>query len=279
VEWDGAEPNGSELIRYELERAQPEDQKGGAGGGGESRENKVESMLEAVEMYTIGAEQQVCHIKDLESNKRYQFRLRAVNGVGPSEWSDAVTMDLINPTDSDTAIDFAEIEMGDVIGEGGFSVVYRGVWRNRQVAVKRLKVQYTEGGEHHAEEFKREVELLSNLRHRNIVQYIGASLQSPDPCVLTELALYSLSDLLYKHNTKLKLEQTLSYAKDVAKGVKYLHALRPMIIHRDLKSSNLLIGDRNVLKISDFGLSRIKNESVTQISGMLVLPALLPFPF
>ena len=75
------------------------------------------------------------------------------------------------------------------------------------------------------------------------------------------------------------LEQTLSYAKDVAKGVKYLHALRPMIIHRDLKSSNLLIGDRNVLKISDFGLSRIKNESVTQISGMLVLPALLPFPF
>lgn len=95
--------------------------------------------------------------------------------------------------------------------------------------------------------------------------FYSTTLQAPDLCVLTELALYSLSDLLYKHNTKLKLEQTLSYAKDIAKGVKYLHALRPMIIHRDLKSSNLLIDERNVLKISDFGLSRIKNESVTKI--------------
>ena len=47
--------------------------------------------------------------------------------------------------DNDSNIDFAEIDMGDVIGEGGFSVVYRGVWKNRQVAVKRLKVQVLEG--------------------------------------------------------------------------------------------------------------------------------------
>jgi len=68
--------------------------------------------------------------------------------------------------------------------------------------------------------------------HRNTLQLIAThcNTQSPDLCVLTELALYSLSDLLYKYNTKLKLEQTLSFAKDVAKGVKYLHALRPVCV-------------------------------------------------
>jgi serine/threonine protein kinase len=264
VEWEAADCNGMDLLEYELEMAAPELTKGDA---------KSTDKFEAVEVYKIDCKLRVYHIKDLAHNKdkRYLFRLRAINGIGHSEWSDVASIDMIK-RDEARNIDFAEIEMGEVIGEGGFSVVYRGIWNNRQVAVKRLKVQYAEGGEHHAEEFKREVELLSNLRHRNIVQYIGASLQSPDLCVLTELALYSLSDLLYKHNTRLKLEQTLGFAKDIAKGVKYLHALRPMIIHRDLKSSNLLIDDRNVLKISDFGLSRIKNESVTKISGMLGTP-------
>jgi len=125
----------------------------------------------------------------------------------------------------------------------------------------------------YAEEFRREVELLSLLRHRNIVRYIGASLQAPDLCVLTELCDGSLSDLLYKNNTgKLRPDQMLSFAKQIAKGMKYLHNLKPMIIHRDLKSSNLLVDSSMTCKISDFGLSRIKNESVTKISGMLGTP-------
>jgi serine/threonine protein kinase len=86
-----------------------------------------------------------------------------------------------------------------------------------------------------------EVELLSRLRHRNIIRYIGASLQAPDLCVLTELAESSLSDLLYKSTVKLRLEQMIGFAKHIAKGMKYLHSLKPMIIHRDLKSSNLLV--------------------------------------
>ena len=263
VEWEPAECNGADVCEYELEMVQPN--------VGVGEDDGQQDRYETVQRYKISGSLTVHHIKDLASNRRYLFRMRALNALGSSDWSDVVAFDMLN-RDSDGDIDFTEIEIGDVIGEGGFSVVYKGVWKNRQVAVKRLKVQYVEGGEHHAEEFKREVELLSNLRHRNIVQYIGASLQSPELCVLTELALYSLSDLLYKQNTKLRLDQTLRFAKDIAKGVKYLHALRPMIIHRDLKSSNLLVDERDVLKISDFGLSRIKNESVTKISGMLGTP-------
>ncbi|KAJ1495247.1 mitogen activated protein kinase, partial [Baffinella frigidus] len=168
-------------------------------------------------------------------------------------------------------IDFSEIELGPAIGEGGFSVVHSGMYKGVLVAVKRLKITALEdesrGG------FRKEIELLSLLRHRNIVRFIGACLQAPDLCVLTELAECSLSDFLYKgDHPPLRPPQMIAFAVDIAKGCKYLHSLRPMIIHRDLKSSNLLVDDRGICKISDFGLSRIKNESVTQISGMLGTP-------
>jgi len=170
VEWEAADCNGMDLVEYELEMAEPELTKADA---------KATDKFETVEVYKIDSKLRVFHVKDLAHNKdrRYLFRMRAINGIGESDWSDIVSIDMLKH-DEARNIDFAEIEMGDVIGEGGFSVVYKGVWKSRQVAVKRLKVQYAEGGEHHAEEFKREVELLSNLRHRNIVQYIGASLQA-----------------------------------------------------------------------------------------------------
>jgi serine/threonine protein kinase len=104
---------------------------------------------------------------------------QAVNGFGESEWSDATVYDLpdclsacLRSHTSDAfpgaVIDYTELTVGPVIGEGAFAVVHQGKWIGHDVAIKKLKIQYVQ--EEYVSEFKREVELLSQLRHRNIVQ-------------------------------------------------------------------------------------------------------------
>ncbi|EKX47179.1 hypothetical protein GUITHDRAFT_86483 [Guillardia theta CCMP2712] len=257
AEWEAADGNGLPVEEYVLEMSETD------------LKSSSNSFGSSVEVYR--GPDLMCNVEGLSSNKRMLLRLKAVNAMGESAWSEISFIDIVS-YDNNSNIEFSDIELGEVIGEGGFSVVHKGTWKGMSVAVKKLKIQYADGGDKHADEFRKEVQLLSNLRHRNIVRYMGASLQSPDLCVLTELLECSMSDLLYKQNLKLKMEQVLGFARDVAKGVKYLHSLRPMIIHRDLKSSNLLVDSLKVCKISDFGLSRIKDESVTKISGMLGTP-------
>jgi len=257
AEWEAADGNGLPVEEYVLEMSEAD------------LKSSSSSFGNSVEVYR--GPDLMCNVDGLSSNKRMLLRLKAVNAIGESAWSEMSYIDIVS-YDNNSNIEFTDIELGEVIGEGGFSVVHKGTWKGMSVAVKKLKIQYADGGDKHADEFRKEVQLLSNLRHRNVVRYMGASLQSPDLCVLTELLECSMSDLLYKQNQKLKMEQVLGFARDVAKGVKYLHSLKPMIIHRDLKSSNLLVDSLRVCKISDFGLSRIKDESVTKISGMLGTP-------
>mmetsp|Transcript_26530 Transcript_26530/g.68029 ORF Transcript_26530/g.68029 Transcript_26530/m.68029 type:complete len:134 (+) Transcript_26530:2311-2712(+) len=106
---------------------------------------------------------------------------------------------------------------------------------------------------------KKEITLLSRLEHANIVKYIGACFEPPNLCVITELLTRgSLSELLYKKKVKFGLGLALRLAKNIAEGCHYLHSLRPIIIHRDLKSSNILVDEHWNAKIADFGLSKFK---------------------
>ena len=150
VEWEGADCNGMDITRYELEMAEPEVCRADAKAADRAGEpdkvavaDKAPESFEALQSHELEGKLRMLHVKELAINKRYLFRLRAVNGMGASLWSDVVSIDTVKH-DTDAAIDFAAIEMGEVIGEGGFSVVYRGVWNSRQVAVKRLKVQLSE---------------------------------------------------------------------------------------------------------------------------------------
>ncbi|KAJ5076859.1 tkl family protein kinase [Anaeramoeba ignava] len=123
--------------------------------------------------------------------------------------------------------------------------------------------------------FYREVALLMKCKHPNIVETIGFHLlEKEDPikniyptCIVLEyVPRGSLSERLNKlleKNLRLKKETIISYAIDIAEGMKYLHNMG--IIHRDLKSGNILITNENHLKIIDFGISRFK-EGVTDIT-------------
>ncbi|KAK9158797.1 hypothetical protein Scep_005371 [Stephania cephalantha] len=116
----------------------------------------------------------------------------------------------------------------------------------------------------HFKEFLREVALMKRLRHPNIVLFMGAVTKPPNLSIVTEyLSRGSLYRLLHKSGVRemLDMRRRLSMAYDVANGMNYLHRRNPPIVHRDLKSPNLLVDMKYTVKVCDFGLSRLKENT------------------
>ncbi|AVK76543.1 serine-threonine kinase [Pandoravirus neocaledonia] len=162
-------------------------------------------------------------------------------------------------------IDFADISITqpEPIGSGSYGVVYRGRWKGVDVAVKRLAKQRLT--ERRALDFRAEVAFLSELNHPNVVLFVGACVQAPNLCVVTEyVERGSLSDVLAgAQGQRLAYDTRMRMLRSAAKGVAYLHGLDPPVVHRDLKSGNLLVDRDYNVKVADFGLARIKEENAT----------------
>ncbi|KAB1221280.1 Serine/threonine-protein kinase CTR1 [Morella rubra] len=159
----------------------------------------------------------------------------------------------------DFNISWNDLVLKERIGAGSFGTVHRADWNGSDVAVKILMEQ-----EFHAErykEFLREVAIMKRLRHPNIVLFMGAVTQPPNLSIVIEyLSRGSLYRLLHKPGAREMLDERrrLNMAYDVAKGMNYLHKRNPPIVHRDLKSPNLLVDKKYTVKVCDFGLSRLK---------------------
>nr|CCA14179.1 serine/threonine protein kinase putative [Albugo laibachii Nc14] len=153
-------------------------------------------------------------------------------------------------------IDFRELSVGEMIGQGAFGTVHRATWRGTTVAVKVLVCQHLTADI--LEEFETEVELMSILRHPNICLLMGACLKPPTRCLVIEyLPKGSLWNVL-REEVGIDYSRQVSIARDVALGMNYLHSFQPPILHRDLKSPNLLVDGSYTIKISDFGLARVR---------------------
>jgi serine/threonine protein kinase len=95
-----------------------------------------------------------------------------------------------------------------------------------------------------------------------VVNFIGACHRAPTRCLVTEYcARGSLDKLLHRSGLALDLPKRIEFALDIARGMACLHAQQPIIIHRDLKTANLLVSARFEVKVADFGLSRIKDAT------------------
>ncbi|XP_062514602.1 uncharacterized protein LOC134190184 [Corticium candelabrum] len=150
---------------------------------------------------------------------------------------------------------------------GGYGEVYRAEYRELIVAVKKLQGIHQEL-DRIALEFEREIEVMRTMRHPNIVLFLGGGRYHDDGClflVVEYMPRGSLTSVL--RNSRMELEDSLKmrFTIDAAKGMRFLHSLRPPRVHRDLKSSNLLVSQKWVVKVADFGSARlVKDEGIDQ---------------
>uniref|UniRef100_A0A6M2F496 non-specific serine/threonine protein kinase n=1 Tax=Populus davidiana TaxID=266767 RepID=A0A6M2F496_9ROSI len=157
------------------------------------------------------------------------------------------------------------------IGSGGFGVVYYGKMKDgREIAVKVLASNSYQG----KREFSNEVSLLSRIHHRNLVQFLGYCQEDGKSMLVYEFMHNgTLKEHLYgplKRGKSINWIKRLEIAEDAAKGIEYLHTgCVPAIIHRDLKSSNILVDKNMRAKVADFGLSKLAVDGASHVSSIV----------
>ncbi len=143
------------------------------------------------------------------------------------------------------------------IGFGSCGEVMLAEWHQTPVAVKRIFRTLLH--EDVLLEFKAEANMLKKLRHPNIVMLMGVCMAEEELCLVTQyMPRGSLRDVL--NTTSLEYKVMLKMAIDAAKGMNYMHLFDPPIMHRDLKSHNLLVDENYGVKVTDFGLAKFHNE-------------------
>ncbi|KAG2423573.1 hypothetical protein HXX76_015213 [Chlamydomonas incerta] len=203
--------------------------------------------------------------------------------------------------------------VGSLLGKGAFGKVVHGLYKGRHVAVKLVHDAHAFVGPSASlmRSFAQEVEVLGRCRHPNVVQLLAACLQPPRLCLVMELMEASLAQALYgpyppdvpalpmpplaprptaavamrppsavQHgdggSRLAPLRKVLHITLEVAKALEYLH---PTVVHRDLKPGNVLLndpwGERPVVKITDFGLSRLRVTAVPTLTPEAGTPAYL----
>ncbi|XP_017841229.1 dual specificity protein kinase pyk3 isoform X2 [Drosophila busckii] len=178
------------------------------------------------------------------------------------EWSDIVYIGNIN--------------LGKIVGEGAFGIVYKGNWCEKEVAVKTFKniKGHMETLSSCVMDFKKEVKQLSRADHINIIQLYGVTFDRDSAYLIMEYAeCGSLHNYLYGREQRVYYASTVfNWMTQCSYGITYLHNMKPKpLIHRDLKPHNCLLKDDYVqLKIGDFGTV---TEATSAMSSMVGTPA------
>mmetsp|Transcript_4623 Transcript_4623/g.8855 ORF Transcript_4623/g.8855 Transcript_4623/m.8855 type:complete len:762 (+) Transcript_4623:30-2315(+) len=182
----------------------------------------------------------------------------------------AEQLDTLKKATSQFNVDFKELTLGKLLGKGSQGEVFAGTWRESEVAIKKIDTRLVSPDI--IEEFCQEAEIMRRLRHPCLTLFMGVSLEHPNLCIVTEIVSRgSLFDIIGDKCCGFAWSKALSIATDIARGMTYLHAMEPTpILHRDLKSLNILVDQNWKAKIADFGMTRFAEEgTMTQCGSPL----------
>ncbi|CAL5029148.1 unnamed protein product [Urochloa decumbens] len=153
----------------------------------------------------------------------------------------------------DSNVDRSFLQIREKIASGSSGDLFRGTYHGMDVAIKFLRAEHVNDSS--KVEFLQEIMILKSVNHDNVVRFYGACTKQRKYVIVTEyMPGGNLYDFLRKQKNTLDLTMVLRIAIGISKGMDYLH--QNNIVHRDLKTANLLLGSDHVVKIADFGVSR-----------------------
>jgi len=163
-------------------------------------------------------------------------------------------------------IDYGDLEIGPLLGQGSIGRVFAGKWRGLLVAVKEVQHNASES------EIVAELSLLIRVRHPNLCLFMGLAMPAPDRLALVSehMARGNLYTVLHDKSLPLDWRRRTLMALDAARAMNYLHCSRPPILHGHLSSINLLVDKELVIKVSDYAVDTIRNRA--KRSGVYTQP-------
>mmetsp|Transcript_44575 Transcript_44575/g.123511 ORF Transcript_44575/g.123511 Transcript_44575/m.123511 type:complete len:288 (+) Transcript_44575:108-971(+) len=174
----------------------------------------------------------------------------------------------------DCELDLAEITLAEQVGYGRTATVHRAFYHDEVVAVKKITGDLRSMSTQMRKSLCRELEILKAMNHPKLVRLIGVTIHHPLLIVMEFCPGGTLFELLHHSDIELSWPQKSKMAVDIAEAMVYLHSHEPPILHRDLKSLNLLLAEkiRNdvdipMVKLSDFGMSRLQDDTMTLGAG------------
>jgi tRNA A-37 threonylcarbamoyl transferase component Bud32 len=155
-----------------------------------------------------------------------------------------------------------DLQMGRKLGEGMSAEVFKADFRGQVVAVK--KIFFSNPDDESIVDFHKEVQLMKKLRHDNVIRMIACCVARPFAYIITEFMHHGAVYDMYTgpmHNNPPQWQIRCDMFLDVARGLAYLHSEN--VMHRDLKSPNIMCNNEWVTKVGDFGLSKIRDDTKT----------------
>ena len=162
-------------------------------------------------------------------------------------------------------VKYSDFEELNEVGRGVSAIVYQGIHKNttKLVAIKKFRFNKLNGSRFQS--YQREVAVLATDQHPNLLKLIGATEESPF-CIITEwMNGGTLYKAIHQSNFLSPTERTIA-AFDIVRGMQFLHSRN--IVHRDLKTLNVLLDDNKKIKICDFGFSRFASENTLMTSNI-----------